>query len=594
MRFKDFIYENRVEIYYIMALIFILFILAIPKLFNQYGVGVANWDTFLYLENGRNFAKMGWGDVASIAPVLPMILAKLFLLAGHVYTSAIFNVDVVFYVMGVVVLFLIMRLRFNNMVSFVGSLIYATFTLLYSWVAIGGTDIIGVTGTLLALYFVILGCDYDSKFFLVAFPVAAYAFLSRYTAGVMLFGIIFYIFITRLNKNKLLNIVLGLLLGVVSVSWFLNEFYVKLKTPFPFLGQFSGTVSNVKVMDAGFLPDSWYYIMHLPNYLSSVIPGGLGFNNVINPMGNVPTILSYILILLMMFGFVFVFCNIYKSNSEETGFLKQRNIMLIVFCVVLFLITVFTIGSVSYFVSDILFVVDMLVLYYLFRNVNNLKLDLLMMVLFFVYMVFQSVLYTKNDRYFITVLPFIAYFITNAINEIYLWINNCKTSKIHNIKITTIISACIVMLLVFNTLSFVNTMPGQSEYENIGEATTWFSQNYPNYTNKTVIYSDNWPAITWYLNIYAQRGVIESEGGEGAYNLAYMMLADNKTHHAASFYIDTTNGYIINYPGLTPIKTIGNVTIYENSYLIEHPNTPLNSSEYHTYYNNLFQKKGGE
>jgi hypothetical protein len=53
---------------------------------TQYNISIANWDTYLYLENGRNFAKMGWGDVPSIAPVLPMIISKFFF-NGRTYLS---------------------------------------------------------------------------------------------------------------------------------------------------------------------------------------------------------------------------------------------------------------------------------------------------------------------------------------------------------------------------------------------------------------------------------------------------------------------------------------------------------------------------
>ena len=73
-----------------------------------------------------------------------------------------------------------------------------------------------------------------------------------------------------------------------------------ISTPFPFLGQFSGTVNNTKVLDAGYLPDTMYYIKHIPNYITSYIPHtGATFENVVNPMGNIPSVISYVLYNIM-------------------------------------------------------------------------------------------------------------------------------------------------------------------------------------------------------------------------------------------------------------------------------------------------------
>ncbi len=590
-KFKNFLYNNKSCIFYCFILFIILLLLVIPKLMHQYSVGVANWDTFLYLENGRNFAKMGWGDVPSIAPVLPMLIAKLFLLAGHTYVEAIFNIDVVFYIIGVIVFFLILRFKFDNNTSLIGSLIYATFTLLYSWVAVGGNDIIGVTGTLVTIYFIILACNYNSKFFYPAFFIAAYAFLSRYTAGIMIFAIITYLIMKKPNLKQLRDIIIGIIIGVVGILWFLDEFNKKLNTPFPFIGQFSGTVSNTKVIDAGFLPDSWYYITHIPNYLSSTIPPGCGFNAVINPMGNIPTILSDIYIILMMVGFILIFYNIFKKvKSSDIKFLTQKNSILIITTIIVFSACILTISNVSYITTNILFMVVLVELYYIFKkyDIKYLSYDFLMISLFFIYLIFQSVLYTKNDRYFITVLPFIAYFITNAIYYIFKYINH-KISSIKNIKPSRIITAVVVIFLVFNSLSFAASIPDKSDYDDIKDACDWFNENYPDYNNKTLIYSDNWPAISWYLNIYAQRGVLEA-GDNATDQLAYMMLADNKTHHAAHFYIDTKNNNKNNYTGFTKVYQTGGVTIYQNTYLQSHDYKDLQSDEYDKYYYELFNK----
>ncbi|WP_455644702.1 glycosyltransferase family 39 protein [Methanosphaera sp.] len=587
--------ENKIDLYYILFIICILLIISIPKLLNQYTLGISNWDTYLYLENARTFSKMGWGDVQSIAPVLPMIISKFFIIAGHPYEEIIFNLDVFFYILGVVSLYLILRFKFDKNTSLVGSLIYATFTLIYSWVAIGGNDIIGVTGTLLTVYIVLVAHKYNTKFYYLAIPIAAYAFLSRYTAGVMIFPLIFYIIINRVNLNEIKDIIIGGVLGVVSISWFLNQFNKVLGTPFPFLDQFSGTVSNVQVIDSGYMPDTWYYITHIPNYLSSVVPPKSTFNAIVNPMGNIPTLLAYVYIILMILGIILIFYNMYHNiRTSDIKFRNKKNNTLIAIGIIIGLICLLTINQTSYIITIILFLIVMGIIWLLGNkyNIKHSDYDLLMISLFVVYLVFQSILSTKNDRYFITVLPFIAYFITCTISNIYKYIDSKFTFK--KIKLSTLVSIIIVIFLILNSLVFLSQIPQANHYRDVEDSCEWLVENYPEIDNTTIIYSDNWPAVTWYTNIYVQRGVPDLYSENGSQLFSEEILSQNSTHHAASLYIDTNSFKKLDYPGLTIVKEIGDVTIYENSYQLGSHEKDFDSESYKNYINETleFNKRG--
>lgn len=583
-KFKDFVKNNRVDIYYILLLLGILLIMGIPKLISQYNIGIANWDTYLYLENGRLFAKMGWGDVPSISPVLPMALAKLFLISGHVYPEAIFTLDLVFYILGVVSLYLLFRYKFNQNISFLGSLIYATFTLLYSWVCIGGNDIIGVSGTILTVYLIVISNKYSYKFYLLALPVAAYSFLSRYTAGVMIFAILFFILINKVNLKEIKYIVLGSILGVISISWFLYEFNKALNTPFPFIGQFTGTVQNTPVLDSGYVPDNLYFIRNLPQYLSSYVNIN-DFDSLVNPSNNIPTIFSYILIILMIIGFIVLIYKVYSViTSSNKKFLTNKNMLLLAILSIVAIICIVTIGT-SYIITIALFLVVLGGLYYLLEDYDIDKLDyeFLMITLFVVYLVFQSILTTKNDRYFITVLPFIAYFITCAFEFIYGIIKKKLNISYGFVDITHIITACIVIFLVASSLTYTANIPQKNHYNDIEEACTWLTEYDGNLTNQTMITSDNWPAVTWYLNIYAERGVLDVYNQSQIWLFSKQRLSQNDTHHAASYYIDTNNKVKADYPGFTKIYNKGDVTIYQNTYLYENKDASVESEDYIKY-----------
>lgn len=584
---KHFITENKRDIEYIILLTIFLSIIAVPKLLIQYKIGIGNWDTYLYLENGRNFARMGWGDVPSIAPVLPMILSKMFLISGTPYQEAIFNIDVVFYMIGIISFYLLLRLRFDENTSILGSVILSTFTLLFSWVAIGGNDIIGVSGTILTVYLIIVSHRYDHRLYYLALPVAAYSFLSRYTAGVMIFSIAFYLVISKISRDEIKYILKGALVGTVSVSWFLYQFYIHLGTPFPFLGQFSGTVSNTVVLDSGYLPDSWYYIKHIPNYLLSYVPNVDTFNAIVNPMGNIPSVFSYVYILLFVTAFVIIGVKFYKtvksSNIEFNTYSKLR----ILVSAMLLLAFIISLGSISYIISTIVFLLSLYLMWNVLDeyDIEYLNYDLLMLSLFVIYLIFQSILFTKNDRYFITVLPFIAYFITYTINSVFMYMKSFNNgSRIIKIAVTVIIIA-----LLFNTFIFINEIPTENKYHNIEEACSWLEDN-RDLNNSTVIYSDNWPAVTWYLNIYTQNGVINTTNSTARINFSYTKLHSNSSHKAGEYYIDTTSAIKENYAGLEKIKHIHNVEIYENKYL-KYGKEYLKSDEYNIRLSEEINKK---
>lgn len=583
-KIKNFLIENKTDLKYILFLLIILLVISIPKLLAQINIGIGNWDTYLYLENGRSFAKMGWGDVPSIAPVVPYALSLIFRVAGTYFQEAIFYLDVFAYILGSISFYLLLRFKFDYNTSLVGSVIYSTFTLLYSWVAIGGNDIPGVSLTILSIYLILVAHKFNNNYYYLALPIAAFAFLSRYTAGIMIFSIIFYLMIEKINLKELKKFITGGIIGIICVLPCLYHFYRVLKTPFPFLNQFSGTVSNTKVLDSGYLPNPWYYITHIHQYLSSNVPSEATFDNIINLKNNIPSMISYILIILMIIGMLLIIYNLYQNvkKNDKITLKTRKNVLLTIILILLIVSCIVTVGQVSYIITTVLILGILGIISSLFKKykIENLDYDLLMISLFFIYLVFQSILSTKNDRYFITVLPFMAYFITNTISYIYNYLNN-KELKLNKIKLNTMISLLIVIFFVSTSLGFSSAIPTENHFNDIEESCEWFMNYYPNYGHH-VIYSDNWPAVNWYLNIFCSRAVLNNDTPEGVMNLSSHVLGYNSTYLPGEFYIDTNTPVKYDYPGLTKIKTIGDVTIYENTYLLTHGEDKyqLNSTDY--------------
>ena len=72
------------------------------------------------------------------------------------------------------------------------------------------------------------------------------------------------------------------------------------------------------------------------------------------------------------------------------------------------------------------------------------------------------------------------------------------------------------------------------------------------------------------------------------------ILKSNDEHEPASFYIDTNNENKMNYVGLSKIKSINDVQIYQNTYEKEYNIRSRGLLEYKDYYNMLFKEHMNE
>ena len=197
--------------------------------------------------------------------------------------------------------------------------------------------------------------------------------------------------------------------------------------------------------------------------------------------------------------------------------------------------------------------------------------------------VWNELPFEKNDRYFITVLPFIAFFITNAIYYFYSFIRSRSTK----FDFTKVLSAILILLFVSSALGFCANMPEENRFIEIRDACMWLQDYHPDYNSTTITYSDSWPVVTWYLNVPSQRLVLTDGGDEQIFNYSAKMLFRNETELPASFFIDTHHDVKHDFPGFTKIKTFDRVTIYENNYLLEHDGNEslLNTTSYEFYAN---------
>lgn len=269
-----------------------------------------------------------------------------------------------------------------------------------------------------------------------------------------------------IKSNSFKYFLVGILIALAIFSLFL-VFLTNKGTDLTFITQTQNVVSGDKgsFIDPGFKPEPYFYIENLGNFISS---NSVEFHDLIPVLKN-PGILSYFVLVLisggaLLYTLELVFRSIRnhrnKNNDNNINDYENKNnyenkikkysnkaIYLKVLLAIIITITIiFTYKQVSSIISEILFLINILLIFNILNyilssnnlnntnnlnNLNNLNnsnsedynnsnnsikpikdlnFNLLMISWFFIYLIFFSFSDVKVDRYFITVMPVIAYF----------------------------------------------------------------------------------------------------------------------------------------------------------------------------------------
>ncbi|MGB4363545.1 MAG: glycosyltransferase family 39 protein, partial [Methanothermobacter tenebrarum] len=327
----------------LILLVSIVSIITYKLITTQDSIGVYYWDIFLYLNNALRMAHLGTSDTLYLPPLLPSILSVFFRL-GFVKEYVLFIVCGAFYILGSVGMYLLLRLRFDEIESLLGALTFASFTLILAWAVTGSTDVPAISLSIWAIYLTLLAKRKDKRFYYLAFPVAMAAFLTRYVSALIIIPILLVIIMD--TRPKFREITGGIILGILFYSPFGLFFYRNLKEPLPFLGQFTATASgSVTAVNPGYNLDSLYYLKHLPEYLSS-FPSD-NYMLIINPSSAGPTPLAYLILAILAVGIIFY---IIRNRMILNGLRTRRLIVFLLLSAAL--VAVF--GRISYALAEVL------------------------------------------------------------------------------------------------------------------------------------------------------------------------------------------------------------------------------------------------
>ncbi|MCE7697944.1 MAG: glycosyltransferase family 39 protein, partial [Methanobacterium paludis] len=519
-------------------------------------------DSCDFLSNALVYAGQGMGYSDLMRPPLFSFITSLVFRLGYVSTNTIFVMDGVLFVFGVIGFYLLLKLRFNDIESFLGALIYSTFPIVLAVLGCGFSDLASVSFTIWTLYFLVSAVKKNSKFFYLVFPFAMFAFLARYNSALIIFPIALYILMNK-NKTNFKNIFIGIFCAILAIIPVFIFFYEKFgNIIYPFMSFFGATSSSVPLS-----PENASYNSNLL-YFVDKFPAFIGFDGVLIILIIVVGILIYHALKLIRRS---------KDKSQLFNRLHVENATKIKLIPLVFLALLFvgTFGKIFYMLSEVIFFAAAYMFYDLSKGINikDMDLHILFFAWFMAFFIFHSVYVIKDNRYFVLMAPAVAYFLILGLSGV----SNRLKFKIKNRNITfPVIALVLTFILLLSTASYLPIVQQANNDtkitdENIIIASEWLANYDPDYKNKT-IYSDLWPYFGWYLRTNVKMVPVfkDNQSYSGGVGGIKNQTFNQNDIRALNNYLNSNNlDYYLsvrqdfNLTSYKPVKQFGNLIVYE-------------------------------
>lgn len=524
------------------------------------------WDTYDLLSEAAFFAGQNIGYYDLIRPPLIPFLTSIFFRILGLSTWPIMLIDGLIFILGSAGFFLFLKLRFDDVTSFLGALLFVTFPIVLTFVCSGLTDIASVCISIWALLFTVFAVKKDSQWFYLSFPLTMIAFLTRFSSALIIFPIFLFILLNIGELKHRKHIIVGILISflfLIPVFWL---FYVNFGNPlYTFLNFFSssssGSVSEVTEILYYYHPDFFYFLKIMPSLMG---PQAMG-------------VVLVIFLGILVYPFKrFINKRKFPENQNELNqsqLLLRNDIKLkLLFLTILGIVFILTIQRVHYLFSEIILFP---ILYLLYNLTNEFKfknrdLDFLFLSWFLVFFIFHSVYVIKDYRYFIDMAPPLTYFLMRG----FTLTTSHLGIKIKNRNVTHyLFSGFLIFLIIVSTYNYLPSINETNNYltelnEGNINVSSWLMNYDPEYKNK-VIYSDIWPYSGWSLqrNVSKMPQFRDNQAiytSANDYNLTNQDIMDYNHEldfNLADYYISITPGLtFVNY---RPIQQSGRVILYQ-------------------------------
>lgn len=490
-------------------------------LYSQSIRSISYWDIFVYLQNAMLFSGNNIGSQLSVPPVLSLLTSVPFKL-GFISETSLFVVSGILFIFLIIGMYLLFNERFDCEISLLASLIFSMLSLIVTWALTGATDVPALSFGVWALLFTIWGLNKDFKYYYPAFLFFILAFFTRFTEGFILIVMGYYLLINfeKFKKQLTVKNILPFVVYVLIIGLIICGVYLSFQGTIPFISQFLevSSSSQVSSVNVGYELNPYYYLQNLPEYLTSFNASGSYFVS-LSTSDNSPTPLSYAFILLVV---IYLLKFLSKLVNYDICEVDNKNIKI----AAIILLSIFTIISythLSYMITELLFIV-ILLLYYRWLPDKDNQMDYLMLLWIGIYIIMHSYHPVKVDRYIIPILIPLTYFVTTSIQFI------LKDKK----KVLIALLIILILMIPVNT-SYLSSITHENQHTHEEKvAAEWLGQYDPNYKSYNIS-SDRGVVFSWYLKKYVYTTiprVLEANNES---------LIDKLNSIEAKYYIDSTS-----------------------------------------------------
>lgn len=540
-------------------------IIAIALSAVQIIIGVNYFDVFTHLNVALQYSGLVT-EGANMVPVPPLMpfLTSLVFRAGLVSSSVIIILNAIFFIFGVIGLYLLFNQRFNEIQSFTACLIYISLPLVFSWATSGSTDMPAISLSIWTIYFMVRGVEKDPKYLYLVIPMLALAILSRYTTAILVIPLLFY-FIVGTNFLKTFRTHLKqIIIPLVIIIPFLAYAYFKISyfsclifltiQPLVF-----GKVFGVG--DAAYNPDNLYYLNNLLNYLA-VGPVQGNYYEILSPSLGSASIFAFIIATLVILGLgIYVYTilekkyRVSRNKYHEMSVIGKWSMVQLLFLGFLVITGIFSFYEAPYLVTNIIVLCICLLIYKLVGDVDgrNMKMDLLFLLWFFTFFIMHSVTPVKVDRYMITIAPALAYFTFLGLSVlIERYKSRIKKDSIRSWGLYLMVG---LVFLTSTTVTFAGHTPNTCLIKYVEPTAQWLEDYDPQYQDK-VIFSDYSPAVSWSMKKMVFTGVLRDFNNVDEFSS--MLIESN-----AEYYIDVFSETKPTLQGYQAVNKTDLITVYQ-------------------------------
>lgn len=408
-------------------------------------------DSLIYLTNSLFYAGANedlhntW--TMFLSPVICFLTGMLMRLG--LGSESIFIVTGIFDVFAYLSMYCLMKYRFNRVLSLFGSLLFGSFIIVLKNWADGTIDVPVVSVSIWVIIFLILAVHENPKYYLITFPLLVVAIFTKYSAFFMVPLVLLY-FLSKndffsaadeflhdrntfkkraksyMKSDEFRYIVLGLVIAAALFVLFcavITSFGSGLLFTTQISDSFGGFEQHTYATDKFYNDAPQFYVSNIASIFAVY---GLDFGGY-----NISTLFLVLIVISCSIHLITYYINTdsIRELQKNARPFKTHNFSLYLKVLFVILAVVFFYG---YFENHMLANVAMLsMMVVAFSFLDRLEINrkfysmnFLMIAWFLIYLIFYSKINIKMERYLISCLPAVIYFVLWSLESIFSTVQN--------------------------------------------------------------------------------------------------------------------------------------------------------------------------